>query len=86
MRYMQTRSGELLRQLHSLVQAGNTVITVEHDMRMIAASDWVIDLGPGAGGAGGKIVAAGAPAEVARSKTSITARYLKRAVSEASKQ
>lgn len=70
----------LLRQLHALVEAGNTVITVEHDMRMIAASDWVIDLGPGAGSAGGKIVAAGTPAEVSRAKTSVTARYLHRAL------
>lgn len=70
----------LLRQLHALVDAGNTVITVEHDMRMIAASDWVIDMGPGAGSAGGEIVVAGTPAHVARSKTSVTARYLKRAL------
>ncbi|HUR57565.1 MAG TPA: excinuclease ABC subunit UvrA [Opitutaceae bacterium] len=70
----------LLRQLHALVDAGNTVITVEHDMRMIAASDWVIDLGPGAGGAGGKVVAAGRPAEVAKAKASVTGRYLARAM------
>lgn len=72
----------LLRQLHALVDAGNTVITVEHDMRMIAASDWVIDLGPGAGAAGGKIVAAGQPAEVAPVEASVTARYLRRALHE----
>jgi len=66
----------LLKQLNGLVSAGNTVIVVEHDMHVIAASDWVIDIGPGAGSAGGRIVAAGPPKEVARSKTSITARYL----------
>jgi excinuclease ABC subunit A len=49
-------------------------------MRMIAASDWVIDMGPGAGSACGEIVVAGTPAHVARSKTSVTARYLKRAL------
>ena len=66
----------LLRQLDGLVSAGNTVIVVEHDMRVIAASDWVIDIGPGAGEEGGRIVVAATPAEVARSKTSRTAGYL----------
>lgn len=68
----------LLRQLHALVQAGNTVIAVEHDLRVIANSDWVIDLGPGAGDDGGKLVAVGTPAEVAQAKGSVTARYLAR--------
>jgi excinuclease ABC subunit A len=67
--------------LHALVDAGNTVITVEHDMRVIAAGDWVIDIGPGAGEEGGRIVAEGPPAEVARSKRSRTARFLARALS-----
>lgn len=70
----------LLRQLHALVDAGNTVITVEHDMRMISASDWVIDLGPGAGNAGGKIVVAGTPEQLATAKASVTGRYLERAL------
>lgn len=68
----------LLRQLHALVEAGNTVITVEHDMRLIAASDWVIDMGPGAGNGGGRIVAAGTPEQVAKTKASVTGRYLAR--------
>ncbi|MBD5606518.1 MAG: ATP-binding cassette domain-containing protein, partial [Candidatus Eremiobacteraeota bacterium] len=51
----------LLAQLDGLVAAGNTVVVVEHDMRVVAASDWVIDVGPGAGDAGGRIVAAGVP-------------------------
>ena len=68
----------LVTQLDGLVEAGNTVIVVEHDMRVVAASDWVIDIGPGAGERGGKIVAAGTPEKVSRSKESRTAAYLRR--------
>ncbi|WP_319448066.1 MULTISPECIES: excinuclease ABC subunit UvrA [unclassified Mycobacterium] len=68
---------ELLdRQLHRLVDAGNTVVVAEHDMRVVAGTDWVIDLGPGAGDAGGRVVAAGTPAQVAASSESRTAPYL----------
>ena len=67
---------KLMLQLEGLVAAGNTVIVVEHDMRVVAGSDWVIDIGPGAGDEGGKVVAAGTPAEVARMKKSRTAPYL----------
>lgn len=66
----------LMAQLHRLVDAGNTVVVVEHEMDVVAAADWVIDLGPAGGDAGGKIIAAGEPAVVARSKTSRTAPYL----------
>ncbi|MBC7778663.1 MAG: excinuclease ABC subunit UvrA [Proteobacteria bacterium] len=65
----------LMAQLRFLVEAGNTVIVVEHEMRMVAAADWVIDLGPGAGEAGGRIVASGTPADVATGRGP-TARYL----------
>ena len=68
----------LMVQLDQLVDAGNTVIVVEHDMHVVAMSDWVIDVGPGAGNAGGRIVAAGVPAEVANSNESRTAEYLRR--------
>ena len=68
----------LLLQLNRLVDAGNTVILVEHDMDVIGRSDWVIDIGPGAGDEGGKIVAAGTPAEVAKVNGSKTAEYLAR--------
>lgn len=68
----------LLAQLNRLVDHGNTVIVVEHDLDIIAASDWIIDIGPGAGEEGGSIVAAGTPATVAQSKTSRTAPYLRR--------
>jgi excinuclease ABC subunit A len=70
----------LLRQLHALVEAGNTVIVVEHDMRVVAESDWIIDVGPGAGEEGGRIVAEGTPSAVARSTRSRTAPYLARAL------
>ena len=66
----------LVAQLDRLVDAGHTVIVVEHDMRVVAGSDWVIDVGPGAGDEGGEIVATGKPAEVARVAHSRTAPYL----------
>jgi excinuclease ABC subunit A len=66
----------LLAQLDGLVGAGNTVVVVEHDLRVVAASDWVIDVGPGAGDEGGRIVTAGHPAEVAKAPRSRTAPYL----------
>lgn len=72
----------LLTQLDSLVNAGNTVIAVEHDMRVVAGSDWIIDMGPGAGDEGGKVVVAAKVDEVTRSKTSVTARYLDRYIKE----
>ncbi len=67
----------LMAQLQGLVDAGNSVIVVEHDMRVVAASDWVIDVGPGAGEHGGRIVAAGTPAEICKSTNSRTAPYLR---------
>ncbi|WP_240135719.1 excinuclease ABC subunit UvrA [Streptomyces sp. MUM 178J] len=69
----------LLRQLHGLVDTGSTVVVVEHDMDVVAGADWVIDLGPGGGDAGGRIVAAGRPGEVAGAEGSRTAGYLARA-------
>ena len=67
----------LLTQLDGLVELGNTVIVVEHDLDVIAASDYVIDMGPGAGEEGGCVVAAGTPAEVSTHRRSRTAQYLK---------
>lgn len=66
----------LIAQLHLLVENGNTVIVVEHNMRVIAASDWVIDIGPGAGDEGGTIVANNIPEEVVKVSASRTAPYL----------
>jgi excinuclease ABC subunit A len=68
----------LLEQLNHLVAAGHTVIVVEHEMRVVAQSDWVIDIGPGAGDRGGKVVVAGTPQKVAGSKKSRTAPFLAR--------
>jgi len=67
----------LMAQLQGLVEAGNTVVVVEHEMRLVAASDWVIDMGPGAGEEGGRIVVCGTPQQVARDRASRTAPYLR---------
>lgn len=69
---------KLMAQLHGLVDAGNTVVVVEHDLRVVADADWVIDVGPGAGEQGGTIVATGTPAQVSRAKAGATAPYLRR--------
>ena len=71
---------KLMTQLDGLVEAGNTVIVVEHDMHVVAASDWVIDIGPGAGDEGGRIVAEGPPREVVKARGSRTAPYLARSI------
>jgi excinuclease ABC subunit A len=68
----------LMLQLARLVDAGNTAIVIEHDMRVVAGSDWVIDLGPGAGDEGGKLVFTGTPVAMTRETGSQTAPYLRR--------
>jgi len=70
----------LLVQLNRLVDNGHSVVVVEHDMRVVAQCDWVIDIGPGAGDAGGKVVASGNPGQVAKAKHSRTAAFLARAL------
>ncbi|EPL9229796.1 AAA family ATPase, partial [Enterobacter hormaechei] len=67
---------KLMRVLDRLVQRGDTVVMAEHDMRIAAEADWVLDLGPGSGENGGRIIAAGTPEEVSRSKHSLTAPWL----------
>ncbi|MCB9946752.1 MAG: excinuclease ABC subunit UvrA [Rhodospirillaceae bacterium] len=67
---------KLLEVLHQLVDQGNTVVVIEHNLEVIKTADWILDLGPEGGGAGGRIVAAGSPEEVAASADSYTGRYL----------
>jgi len=74
----------LMAQLHGLVASGASVVVVEHDLHVIAASDWVIDMGPEAGDGGGQIVATASPAELARATNSRTAGYLARFLGESS--
>jgi excinuclease ABC subunit A len=66
----------LLEVLHRLVELGNTVVVIEHNLHVVKTADWIIDLGPEGGEAGGRIVAEGPPEEVAGTKGSFTGRYL----------
>jgi excinuclease ABC subunit A len=68
---------KLLQVLNRLVEAGNTVLVIEHNLDVIKSADFVVDLGPEGGGAGGRIIATGTPEEVAAIKESHTGRYLK---------
>lgn len=69
----------LLGELHRIVDAGKTVVAVEHDARVIAHADWVIDMGPGAGSRGGRVLFEGTPADLLKAAT-LTAQHLRRAV------
>jgi excinuclease ABC subunit A len=69
--------------LQRLVDAGHTVIVIEHNLDLIAEADWVIDLGPEGGDSGGRIVAEGTPEQIARNKDSHTGRFLKRVLNKA---
>ncbi|MFO0907777.1 MAG: excinuclease ABC subunit UvrA [Isosphaeraceae bacterium] len=66
----------LIRVLEGLADQGNTVVVIEHNLDLLRASDWLIDLGPGGGDAGGRLVAMGTPQEVERAPESLTGRYL----------
>ena len=72
--------GKLLRLLHRLTETGNTVVVIEHNMEVIKTADWILDLGPEGGDAGGELVAAGPPEKVARAKRSHTAKFLRQAL------
>jgi excinuclease ABC subunit A len=74
--------GKLLALLHRLVELGNTVIVIEHNLDVIKTADWVIDLGPEGGGRGGEVVAAGTPEQIAAAPQSFTGSYLARVLPE----
>ena len=68
----------LLSVLHELVDQGNTVIVIEHNLEFIKTADWIIDLGPGGGAGGGRVVAVGTPEQVAENPESLTGEYLQK--------
>ncbi len=67
---------KLLEVVNRLVETGNTLIVIEHNLDVIKTADWIIDLGPEGGGEGGRIIAVGTPEEVAKKKASVTGKYL----------
>ncbi|MFL6199418.1 MAG: excinuclease ABC subunit UvrA, partial [Thermoanaerobaculia bacterium] len=75
--------GKLLKLLHRLVELGNTVVVIEHNLDVIKTADWVIDLGPEGGAGGGSLVAEGTPEHVASVSESYTGRYLRQVLPEA---
>ncbi|TCW32007.1 excinuclease ABC A subunit [Marichromatium gracile] len=77
--------GMLVRILDRLVDAGNTVVVVEHDLDLVKCADWIVDLGPGGGTEGGTIVAEGTPEEVAANRNSVSGKYLAEALGMAAR-
>ncbi|MGL4575328.1 MAG: excinuclease ABC subunit UvrA, partial [Burkholderiaceae bacterium] len=75
---------QLLKVIHTLRDAGNTVVVIEHNLDVIKTADWVIDLGPEGGAGGGQIIAAGTPEEVAANPDSYTGRYLAKVLEDVS--
>ena len=67
---------KLLEVLHALVETGNTIVVIEHNLEVIKTADWIVDLGPEGGSKGGRVVAAGTPETVAQAKGSYTGQYL----------
>ena len=74
---------KLLEVLHELVEQGNTVVVIEHNLEVIKTADWIIDLGPEGGDGGGEIVAAGTPEDVVKVKRSYTGAFLKPVLAKA---
>jgi excinuclease ABC subunit A len=74
---------KLLEVLHALVEQGNTVVVIEHNLDVIKTADWVLDLGPGGGVNGGEIVAEGTPEKVAAMERSFTGQYLRETLKKA---
>jgi excinuclease ABC subunit A len=73
----------LVEMLQRLVDAGHSVIVIEHNLDLIAEADWIVDLGPEGGGGGGRVVAEGTPEDIAACKASHTGRFLKKVLSGA---
>jgi excinuclease ABC subunit A len=67
---------KLLEVVNRLVETGNTLIVIEHNLDVIKTADWILDMGPEGGGEGGRIIAVGTPEQVARQKASVTGKYL----------
>lgn len=76
----------LLSVLHELVDQGNTVIIIEHNLEIIKTADWIVDLGPAGGAAGGQVIATGTPEQVAMVSTSLTGKYLKKYLDKSQKK
>ncbi len=76
---------KLLSVLHKLVDAGNTVIVIEHNLDVIKTSDWIIDIGPSGGAKGGRVLVCGTPEDVAKNKDSVTGKYIQPLLDEAKK-
>jgi len=72
----------LLQVLQLLVDAGNSIVVIEHNMEVVKSADWIIDLGPEGGDAGGQVIAQGTPEEVAENEQSLTGYYLRRMLTE----
>ena len=72
---------KLVELLHELVEQGNTVLVIEHNMDVVKASDYVVDLGPDGGTKGGEVVARGTPEVIAKATRSETAKFLRQALS-----
>jgi len=68
---------KLLEVLHALVDTGNTILVIEHNLEVIKTADWIVDLGPEGGSGGGRVVATGTPEDIAQAKGSYTGEYLK---------
>ena len=77
---------KLLEVLHALVESGNTVVVIEHNLEVIKTADWIVDLGPEGGDGGGRVVADGTPDEVAAVAESYTGQFLRRALGPAPAQ
>lgn len=67
----------LLQAFDALIDRGHSIVIIEHNLEVVKSADWVIDLGPGGGNAGGNIVCAGTPEDIAACESSLTGRFLK---------